>query len=350
MTCFLLIRHYAYPFAMEDSRRFLDQISAGYQDAIILLTANHLGVFDALEVGPRTVADLACELQCAPRGLDLLLCALAAGGIVEQCVPGRFQLNAELAPHLVTQSDRSLHSILDHHYHLLARWVQLADVVRTGQPASGSHHHSDSSLCAFICGMRDLARHDAQEVVAVLPELELRRRLLDLGGGPGTSAITFCQHWSQLSAVVFDLPTVTPIATAEITAAGMVDRIQIRAGDFQVDPLLPPQEPTFDVVYLSNIIHSLDPQAVRQLLGRIIPALAPEGLLVIKEFFLEDSGTSPGFAARFAVNMLVGTTGGKSYTWTETERLCREVGFTGMNRRKLSEQTGLLLAYRTSDP
>ncbi len=48
---------------MNDPRRFLDQMSAGYQDAIILLAANHLGVFAALQAGPRTAVELARELD-----------------------------------------------------------------------------------------------------------------------------------------------------------------------------------------------------------------------------------------------------------------------------------------------
>jgi hypothetical protein len=101
-----------------------------------------------------------------------------------------------------------------------------------------------------------------------------------------------------------------------------------------------------DQVYISNIIHSLDPPATRGLLGKAVEVLAPGGLLVLKDFFLDDTRTAPAFAARFAINMLVGTDGGKSYTWTETEALCCELGLLDLSRRTVGANSGLLAARR----
>jgi predicted O-methyltransferase YrrM len=334
-----------YDGVMDDPRAFLDHVSAGYQDAMILLAANHVGVFTALRAGPRTVAELATELGCDPRALDLLLCALVASGILDQLTSNRFGLRAALAPYLIPGTDESLDSILNHHQHLLARWVHLAQVVRTGGPAPESFaRRDDGSLRAFIWGMRDLSRRESREVAEALPELGAVRRLLDLGGGPGTSAITFCQRWSQLHAVVFDLPNVVPMAQEEIARAGLTDRIATRAGDYEVDSLVDAREPRFDAVYISNIIHSLDPSGTRGLLSKAVAILAPGGLLVLKDFFLDDSRTAPAFAARFAINMLVGTDRGKSYTWTETEALCRELGLVDFVRHTVGANSGLLAA------
>lgn len=332
---------------MDDPRRFLDQMSAGYQDAIILLAANHLGVFTALGDGPRTAIDMAGDLRCDARALDILLCALVAAGVLEQTTPAHVALQPDLAPLLAPDGPESMHSILDHHHHLLGRWVTLADVVRSGRPAPDSAEERDPrALRAFICGMKDISQRSSQEVAAALPELGRCRRLLDLGGGPATSAITFCRRWPQLSAVVFDLPEVVPIATEEIAAAGLADRITTRAGDYHTDPLEVPGEPLFDAVYVANIIHSLSLDQTLALLGAAVGALAPGGVLVIKDFFLADSRTEPAFGARFAVNMLVGTTGGKSYTWTETEELCRELGLVDLARHQVAAHSGVLTARR----
>jgi hypothetical protein len=42
--------------------------------------------------------------------------------------------------------------------------------------------------------------------------------------------------------------------------------------------------------------------------------LVPGGHLVIREFILDEDRTAPPFAALFALNMLVGTEHGNSYT------------------------------------
>ncbi|HOX26800.1 MAG TPA: methyltransferase [Candidatus Krumholzibacteria bacterium] len=332
---------------MDDPRRFLDRISTGYQDAIILLAANHLGVFGALRDGPRAVDDLADDLACDRRALEILLLALAGAGVLDRFATGQFATRAALAPLLDPAGPDSIHSILDHHHHLLARWTQLATVVRTGEPAADTAApRTGRALRAFICGMKDISRRSSQEVADLLPELGERRRLLDLGGGPGTSAITFCRRWPGLRAVVFDLPEVAPIAAEEIAAAGLADRISVLAGDYHVDPLLREGDEPYDAVYVSNVIHSLSEPETRSLLARTAGVLAPGGLLVIKDFFLADSRAEPAFGARFAVNMLVGTIGGKSYTWTEVESCCRALGMCDLSRSCVAVNSGVLTARR----
>ncbi len=331
---------------MTDPRPFLDRMSGGYQDAMILLSANHLGVFAALANGPRTAAQLASDLDVDPRALDLLLCALAAADVLTQPASDTFALPDALAPFLDPAGADTMHSILDHHYHLLARWGQLADVVRSGRPAPVAGPRSDRSLRAFICGMKDISRRSSEEVADVLPELGRCGRLLDLGGGPGTSALTFCRRWPQLEAVVFDLPEVVAIAEEEITAAGMSARVSTLAGDYHADPLAAAGTAPYGAVYVSNIIHSLSSDETRALLRRAVEVLAPGGLLVIKDFYLDPSRTRPAFGARFAVNMLVGTEGGKSYTWQETTDLCTELGLGDVRRLDVAMNSGLVVGRR----
>ena len=328
-----------------DARARLDQISAGYQDAIILLAANHLGIFARLALGPRQTADLAQELDLDARALDLVMLALAAAGVVERRDDGGFRLSAEMAAVLDPAGAQTMASILDHHHHLLGRWVRLADVLRTGQPPATQERDGDE-LRAFICGMKDISRRSSVEVAQALPELGQCRSVLDLGGGPGTAAITFCRQWPHMTATVFDLPAVTAIAQQEIDHAGLTGRVMVKAGDFHTDEFLRPGEAPFEAVYVANIIHSLDPAETRALLAKAVDALAPGGLLVVKDFFLDDTRTSPAQAARFAVNMLVGTPGGKSYTWTETEAMLRDLGLRDCRRLPVAAVSGLLVARR----
>jgi predicted O-methyltransferase YrrM len=328
-----------------DARARLDQISAGYQDAIILLAANPLGVFARLARGPRGAAELATELNLDARALELVLLALAAAGVLERRDDGSYRLPSEVAAFLDPAGAQTMVSILDHHHHLLERWTHLAEVVRTGRPHAAQERGGEE-LRAFIGGMKDISRRSSVEVAEALPELGQCRSVLDLGGGPGTAALTFCRQWPHMTAVVFDLPEVTAIAQGEIDAAGLGDRVMVKAGDFHRDDFLRPGEAPFEAVYISNIIHSLDPAETRALLAKAVDVLSPGGLLVVKEFFLDDSRTAPAQAARFAVNMLVGTPGGKSYTWTETEAILHDLGVRAVKRLPVAAASGLLVGRR----
>ena len=82
---------------------------------------------------------------------------------------------------------------------------------------------------------------------------------------------------------------------------------------------------------LSNICHMLSPTENRDLLRRGAQALVRKGRIVIQEFVLNADRTSPAPAALFALNMLVGTANGNSYTEGEYQTWLREAGFDGMD-------------------
>jgi hypothetical protein len=68
--------------------------------------------------------------------------------------------------------------------------------------------------------------------------------------------------------------------------------------------------------------------------------------VVIQDFILEADKTSPRFAALFALNMLVGTDGGSSYSEPEYAAWLGEAGFQEIRRVRLPGITGLMLGSR----
>ncbi|MFO7654890.1 MAG: methyltransferase [Candidatus Krumholzibacteriia bacterium] len=329
----------------------IDALMTGYQDSAILLTAGALGVLAALgdpqrpgHPGPgRTAVELARARQLDPRALEVLLLALVPAGVLERGDDGRFRLREDVAPLVLPDGEGSMAAILEHNFHLMKRWAHLDSVVRTGEPVPREEgKRPPEELRAFILGMKDISIRSSAEVADVV-DLSGGLRLLDVGGGPGTASITFARRFPDLHCVVFDLPEVVPIARDEIAAAGLEHRIDVVAGDFHTDRL----GHGFDVVYLSNIIHSLSPAETGKLFAHAAHALNDGGRIVVKDFFLDDSRTEPAQAARFAVNMLVGTREGKSYTWTETRMVLEAVGFGDLAEHRVARASGLLVGRKT---
>jgi hypothetical protein len=297
-----------------DARRHLDEMSRGFMHSAILLTACELELFEAMGDGAHTAADLAGPLGLDTRALETVLLALAADWFVLK-EGERFRLNPEFAPYLLPDSPRTMIHILTHNYHIMQRWVRLGEVLQTGKPIPRDPN-DESQMRAFICGMADISRSSSREVAEKF-DFSPYRRLLDLGGGPGTAAITFAQKYPNLSCVVFDLPGPLAIAHEQIEAAKLAGRVATQAGDYYTDEL----GTGFDIVYISNIIHSMGDEETAMLIEKSKRALAPGGTIIIKEFFLEDDRIHPEHAALFSVNMLVGTEHGKSYTlgaWSST--------------------------------
>ncbi|MBA4378233.1 MAG: SAM-dependent methyltransferase [Gemmatimonas sp.] len=325
-----------------EARDKLDRIAAGYQDAFILLTSLRLGVFDALASGPLASAELAARLGLDARALDLVLHALAAVGILVK-EGESFRLEAGCAPLLVAGSPDTMASIYRHHDRLSGRWIRLEETLRTGRPVPREGaDRSPSEHRDYICGMENVSRDSSRDVAAAV-DFSGARRLLDVGGGPGTASLVFAAANPGLSCVVFDLPETTAIAREMIAAAGLGDRVATVDGDFHVDGF----GEGFDVVYVSNIIHMLPPRDTAMIARKAHAALVPGGRLMFKDFYLDDTRTAPAHAARFSVNMLVGTEGGMSYTMSQTRDIMAEAGFGGFTVVPAGQRSLVVIGVRS---
>lgn len=139
-------------------------------------------------------------------------------------------------------------------------------------------------------------------------------RVLDLGGGHGRYARTFAD--AGYRATLFDLPLVVEIAKERHG-----DRLDYMEGDFQ-DPTVDLGGP-YDMVVLSNIIHGQSPAENADLVARLARVLAPGGVLVVKDMFVDDRNRDPAQAVFFGLTMLFYTDRGRSYSISEAERWYR---------------------------
>ncbi len=167
-------------------------------------------------------------------------------------------------------------------------------------------------------------------------------RLLDVGGGSAAYSIAFAKANEKLHATVLDLPPVLPLAQGHINAAGLAGRVETRAGDLRRDPL----GKGFTLVLVSAICHMLSPEENQDLLRRCFEALAPQGRVVIQDFILEPDKTAPRHAALFAVNMLVGTEAGSTYSHEEYSAWMRGAGFEEVRHLRLPGPSGLMMGRR----
>jgi hypothetical protein len=272
-----------------------------------------LDVFTSLVDRRLTARELAGPLEVDSRGLSMLLNALAALELVEK--RGETYAASPFAAEFLSRtSPQYLGHIILHHRHLMAGWSRLDEAVRTGGPdAERVVLANDGEVREnFEMGMFNLAMLVAPKVA---PRIDLagRRRLLDLGGGPGTYAAYFCLHNPELSAVVFDLPSTRPFAEKTIARFGLGDRIAFSSGDFMTSGI----GGSYDVAWLSHILHGAGPSSCAVILKKAVAAMKTGGLILVHEFILDDTMDAPLFPALFSLNMLLGTPDGQAYSQGE---------------------------------
>ncbi|MCX7800288.1 MAG: acetylserotonin O-methyltransferase [Fimbriimonadales bacterium] len=305
---------------MENADRSdLDRLLAsarGFMEARILLTAAELDVWTSLRE-PTGLDELAVRLHADPRGLEILLDALTATGWLLK-TDGRYANTPAGARWLTGGSSESVLPYLQHMAHLWERWAGLtAKVVPLP-----SDRREESRQLAFIEAMHVLASRRADRTIGLLRPDE-SRSLLDVGGGSGTYSVAFLRANPDATATVFDLPAVATMAARRFEQEGLAGRGRAVGGDFGTDPL--PEG--HDLVLLSAIIHMNGTEENVRLFHKCRRALQPNGRLVVRDHLMSEDRTEPAAGALFAVNMLVATERGRTYTLAEVASMLRDAGF-----------------------
>jgi 2-polyprenyl-3-methyl-5-hydroxy-6-metoxy-1,4-benzoquinol methylase len=212
-----------------------------------------------------------------------------------------------------------------HRFELIRKWGRMPEILKTGSPIEDEPAQGPEGKETFIYSMRSLARPGVRAVAdLLLSRLPENPHILDVGGGPGTYAEAFVAGGAQVT--VFDLPEVIELMSEHLDAAG----ISAVGGDFNEG--LP--EGPFDAVYLGSVSHIYGPQENLTLIKRVAQSLSPGGLIAIRDFI---RGVSKG-AAMFAVNMLVNTESGNTYSEKQYREWLSAAGFEEIKVLPLPER------------
>jgi SAM-dependent methyltransferase len=322
-----------------------DQLLAlmrGFQVSCVLAAAADLDVFSTLQPEPLSAVEAAKRLECDVRGMTILLDALTGIGILVKS-NARYSLASSAASLVVDDSPLSVAAMLRHQANCLRRWARLPWVVRSGQPAEvgSSVRGAQADQQSFIGAMHDVSNPLAESLIREINPGGVRC-VLDVGGGSGTWTLAWLRAEPTARAILFDLPEVIPMARDRLSGCGMSDRVDLVAGDFYTDPL----PNGADLVWLSAIIHQNSPAENRALYRRIAESLEPGGQLLIRDIVMDESHTEPLAGALFAVNMLVATAGGGTYTLAEIRADLHSAGFDNVRLIRADEGMHAIVAAR----
>ncbi len=303
-----------------------------------VLSAIELDVFTAVGSGA-SAAEVAKKIQADARATEMLLNALVALKMLQKS-GGKFENTPMSRRFFTAGSPDNARPAQLHIANLWKRWSTLTEAVRAGTRVA-ERGRSEEWTGSFIAAMDHNARGRAEAMVKAAG-VNGARRMLDLGGGSGAYSIAFAKAAPELRGIIIDLPDVLPITREHLQRAGVADRISTRAGDMLQAEL----GRDYDLALLSAICHMFSPEENQKLLARIHGALAPKGRVVIQDFVLEAEKTAPKFGALFALNMLVGTQAGASYSEPEYTDWLRAAGFREIKRVRMPGPSGLMIGVK----
>jgi hypothetical protein len=298
------------------------RVAQGFMESKILHAAAELNLFTIVAKAPLSAKEVAERIGGDPRALAVLLDAVAAMGLLKK-EGERYHSDSSL---LVADTPDTILPMVLHMSHLWDRWSHLADIVKGGAAAMEEFEfqRNPEELRAFIGAMNSIGSPLAKQIVAsVAPGNS--RALLDVGGGSGTYTIAFLRAVPEMRATLFDLPQVIEMARERLMKEGLLDRATLVKGSFYADEL----PKGHDLALISAIIHSNSLEENLDLYKKVFRALNPGGRVLVRDHVMEPDRLRPRDGAIFAINMLVGTSGG-TYTYEEIEAGLSEAGFTAI--------------------
>lgn len=301
----------------------------GYQVSRVILTSIELNIYNLLEE-PKNSKELSAQLSANERYLDRLLNALCSLDLLQKQT-GKFR-NTKFSSKYLVEGKPDFMSNLFHTADLWKSWSYLTDVIHQGKPARAlNDKFPENRVENFIAAMDYRAIRQADEDVKLL-NTDNVKKLLDLGGGSGAYAIAFNKANSKINVTVFDLPDVIPLTENYISEAGLTGKIKTLKGNYLTDDI----GKGYDLIFLSAIVHSNSYEENSRLIKKCSDALSKNGQVIIQDFVMNEERTEPEFGTFFALNMLVNTRAGDTYTEKEISSWLTRAGLSDIKRNETS--------------
>jgi ubiquinone/menaquinone biosynthesis C-methylase UbiE len=323
----------------------------GFTVTRTICTALELDLFTRVAGGTNTTKALLAETQASPRGLPMLVDALVGLGLLTRTGTGEaatLGLAPDAAAFLSRKGPAYLGDlVLFHGGPIDASWRTLTGSVKTGKPAIAVDAPSEG--VPFWHGLVDslfaLGHMAARQAGAELARLHPKGpiRLLDVAAGSGVWSIGAAEVEPRVRPTIQDLPETMEHARRFVARAGLGDRVAWLPGDLRTADF---GTAAFEAAVLGHIVHSEGEAHSRALLKKVAKALVPGGTIVIADFVPEDDRASPPLPLLFALNMLVLTSQGSTYTLAQYRAWLTEAGFRDVRTFAAAAPSPLILATR----
>jgi len=325
----------------------LMQFGFAYAPPLIIGAAVSNKVFDSLASGAKTVAQISKETGAPIRGLRAITNALVGLELLKKDRREKYSLTPEstaflLSDRLSTQAG-FFGTILPQ---LISRWLRLADVVRDGQPAVAVNQETEGTefFSQLVENIIPMSYPSAQALGDHLKVSKAKNdiRVLDLAAGSGIWGIAVAQKSPRVRVTAVDWAGMIPTTKRITRKFGVADRFQFIEGD-----LLEANFGTgYNIATLGHILHSEGEERSRRLLKKTFRALKSGGTIAIAEWLVNDERTEPLPSLMFAVQMLVNTEKGDTFSFNEIKSWLEEAGFKKVCKLEAPGPSPLILATK----
>jgi SAM-dependent methyltransferase len=302
----------------------LQNLARAFINSASLFAAIDLKLFTAVAAGDNTVDAFATRASISATNAERLMTMCAANGLLEW--RGDHYVNAaDVERFLVEGSASYAAAWLTFTRPAWDQWAKLTERLHNPAPPKviggyenmtvdyARRYHTATASVGFGAGRRFVKRVD----------LSKRNKLMDLGGGSGAYSIVAAQTYSQLRAVVFDLPPVVVVTQEFIDRNGVADRVTTQGGDFTRDSF-----PTgCDVAIMASNLPQYSRDIIARVIRQVFDVLEPGGEMHLIGEMLDDDRTGPVDAALWGLYETLANSTGITHTRADCVGYFESAGF-----------------------
>ena len=326
------------------------QLAWGFTAPLIIESAVRYGIFDAIDAnGPQSVEQIAQRAAASPRAIRIILNALVGLQFLSRDGQNCYALTPESAAFLVSAKPGFQGGIFKHiSSQLIPGWLHLSDIVRSGRPHREVNEHGTGSAFfeKFVEDIFPMSYPAAQVLARTIGEDGKHAlKVLDLAAGSGVWGIALAQANSKTAVTAVDWKEVLEVTKRVAARFEVAKQFNYIAGDINTIDFGQSGR-GYDLATLGHILHSEGEAHSKGLIRKTFDALAPGGTIAIAEFLVNDDRTGPPNGLIFAVNMLVNTDEGDTFSFGEISRWLGDAGFENPRTLDAPGPSPLILATK----
>lgn len=290
-----------------------------------LYVATKLELADHLQLGPKTIEELAQLSQANPQALYRLMHMLSGFGVFEEIKKDLFA-NTDASLLLVKNRPDSLHALsLFYGEDISQSMKELLHCVHTNipafqlqfqQPVFSYFKENPERASLFQEAMKEKSMAVIQSALSAY-DFSRFKSVYDIGGGHGQFLKALTQYYPKVNGLLFELPEV--IRSLEKRGEEFL-RSKLTAGNFFEE--VPKGG---DAYILKSVLHDWEDAQAEKILTNCYQAMHPESKLLLVEVVLQPKDQS--LYANCMDVLMLAITGGKERSLSSFEQMLEKTGF-----------------------
>ncbi len=304
------------------------EIQDAYLKTQILISALHFDLFTLIGHGYTTTSILTSKLNVDERGIRILLNALCACHLLSR-TNEQYKLTSESHVYLQRSSPFYIGGAIAISEKMRHVAEHLTEVIRSGKPVRVTNKQSVGEqffpeIAQNIFKTHYIKAREVVEHIRIGPDCT-GFWVLDIGCGAAPWSIAIAERDPGVHVTAVDFPKIIEQVTKpHVNAYGLNAQYEfigcsLRDSEFKSEQ--------YDMAILGHILHSEGPTHAKKLIKKVVKTIKMGGTLVIAEMLTSEDHTSPWFPVLFAVNMLLNTDEGETFSLSQIEKWLIAAGF-----------------------